>query len=206
MKKILLAAFLGALVCVAWGAASWMVLKWHESVMHEFHNESLVATTLRTNTEDQLKHFRLESGVFLLSGVPKKQPERPEETAAAQAGVRPKTGEPPLFVFMIIRPGERSSTLWLRLVYVFARSFLACLLLSLMLSWTMRLDYLQRVIFCVLGGVFSSLVADVPMLIWLEAPGRYIFINFADHLCEWTLAGVVIALIIEGRELWERIR
>jgi len=206
MKKILLAAFLGALVCVAWNAASWMVLKWHDSVMHRFHNESLVATTLRTDAEDELKRFQLESGVFLMSGAPRKLPERPEETAVAEAGVRPKASEPPLFVFMIIHPGERSAPLWLSLVYVLARSFVACLLLALMLSWTFHLDYLQRVIFCVLGGVFAALVADLPMLIWLEAPPRYIFINFADRLCEWTLAGVVIAMIIEGRELWERIR
>jgi hypothetical protein len=183
-----------------------MLLKWHESVMHEFESESAVATALRTNTEDQLKRFGLESGVFLLSGVPKKPPERLEQTAAAQSTARPKASEPPVFAFLIIRPGGRTAPLWLSLAYVFGRSFLACLFLSLMLSWTMRLDYLQRVIFCVLGGVFASLVADVPMLIWLEAPVRYIFINFADHLCEWTLVGIVIAMIIEGRDVWERMR
>jgi hypothetical protein len=206
MKRILLASLLGALVCVAWGAISWMVLKWHNSVMHEFHDESAVATALRTNTEDELKRFGTESGVFLLSGVPKKTQGVSGENPSLKPSTRTKVVEEPLFAFAIIRPGAQLGNPWLNVAFVFPRAFIACFILSLMLSWTMRLDYLQRVIFCVLGGLFAAVVADVPMLIWFAAPPRYVFINFADHLCEWTLAGLVLALLVDGPGTWARSR
>jgi hypothetical protein len=204
MTKILLASLVGALACVAWTAMSWMMLEWHNSVLHEFRDESAVAAVLKSNTEDELKHRDLPSGIFVLRGTAPKAPETPASNA--KPGARVKTPPEPLYAFAIIRPGERHVNLGLNLAYVFGRSFVACLILAFMLSWTMRLDYLQRVLFCVLGGVFTALVADFPMFIWFEAPLRYLVINFADRLCEWTFAGLVIAGFVDGRNIWETIR
>lgn len=110
------------------------------------------------------------------------------------------------FIYGVVRIGSRSVSLPLNLALSFGRSFVACFLIALMLSWTVRLDYLQRVFFCALAGLFAGLVSDVPMMIWFEEPVRHALISMAGHLCEWFLAGLAIAAFVPGRELWEDLR
>ncbi len=209
MTKILLAALLGSLLCVLWTATSWLVLPWHDSVLRDFHDESDVATALRENASDQLKRRGEQSGVFLLPrtallGAPTPPP--PTETETLKATSTRKPVDNAMYAFVVFRPGAFHLNVVMALVWTFARSLAACCVIALMLSWTMRLDYLQRVVFCALGGVFSGLVADAPLMTWLQMPLRYSITNFADHLCEWTLAGLVIAAMVEGRDVWEKIR
>jgi hypothetical protein len=208
MSKILLAALLSSLLCVLWTATSWLALPWHDAAFRDFHDESAVATAIKGNAEDQLRRRNEKSGVFLLPrnallGTPAPQPTEIDTLKATS--VR-KPVDNAIFAFVVVRPGAFRLNVIFALLWTFARSFAACFIISLMLSWTMRLDYLQRVVFCALGGIFASLVADAPLMTWLQMPLRYSITNFADHLCEWTLAGLAIAAMVEGREVWEKIR
>jgi hypothetical protein len=90
----------------------------------------------------------------------------------------------------------------LTFLWAFLRSIGACFVVALLVRQTKRLDYIQKVGFCVLCGIFAGLVADVPMLVWFEAPLRYTLINMADHLCEWFLAGLAIGAIVQEREAY----
>lgn len=208
MTKILLAALLSSLVCVLWTATSWLVLPWHDSVLRDFHDESDVATALQENAADQMKMRGEQSGVFLLprNALLGTSAPPPTETEVLKATSTRKPVDNAMFAFVVVRRGAFHLNVIMALVWTFARSLVACFIIALMLSWTMRLDYLQRVVFCALGGVLSGLVADAPLMTWLQMPLRYSVTNFADHLCEWTLAGLVVAAMVEGREVWERIR
>jgi hypothetical protein len=204
MFKILLAALLGALICVLWGAVSWMVLQWHNSTLSKFQDEGAVAAFLKADAGTVLKIRGQSSGVFMLPFVSQDRVPSEESKARKQAAIKAHDDGP--YVYAIIRPGPTPTNMWINLGLTAARSFAACFIIALLLSWTMRLDYIQRVFFCAIAGLFAGLVSDVPMLIWFEAPLRYTLINLADHLCEWFLAGLAVAAFVPGREIWERMR
>ncbi len=204
MSKILLAALLGALICVVWGAVSWMGLQWHDSTLSKFQDEGAVAAFIKADAGTVLKIRGKTSGVFMLPCASQDRVPSEEGKARKQAVLKAHDDGP--FVYAIIRPGPKPANLWLNLGLDTARSFAACFIIALLLSWTMRLDYIQRVFFCAIAGLFAGLVSDIPLLIRFEAPLRYTLINLADHLCEWFLAGLAIAAFVPGREVWERMR
>ena len=62
MKRIIIAAVLGAVIAYVWGVVSWMVLPWHSATMHNLPNEKLVV--------EQLRNGGLESGVYQIPAMP----------------------------------------------------------------------------------------------------------------------------------------
>lgn len=198
MSKIFLGSLLGAFTCLIWGLLSWLALQWHVTSLHKFNDEAAVTAVMTSNAD--------HSGVYMLPGALGGMEHTPKEEVAAtkkSAELALKKGP---FVYAIVRTGNRDVSMSLNLAFSFLRSFLACLVISLMISCTIRLDYLQRVFFCALAGLFAGLVSDVPMMIWFEEPVRHALISMAGHLCEWFLAGLVIAAFVPGRELWEKFR
>jgi hypothetical protein len=194
MGRVVIASFLGAIVCFIWGAMSWMLLDWHSSSLHSFDNEGVVAKTLVVSAP--------EHGVYILpnwmthaGGNPTPQSQAAAEKAKADLKAGP-------FVYAVVRPGAKKQPFPVDLTFLWAflRSLAACFIVALLVRLTKRLDYIQKVGFCVLCGVFAGLVSDVPMLVWFEAPLRYTLINMADHLCEWFLAGLVIGAVVQERE------
>ncbi len=198
MSKIFTASLLGAIACVIWGALSWMVLQWHSNSLNKFNDESAVAAAITANAT--------HSGVYMLPSTLGSMEHTPKEEIAINrksAELALKNGP---FVYATVRIGSHNPSMPLNLALSFLRSFIACFVIALMLSWTMRLDYLQRVFFCAMAGLFAGLVSDVPMMIWFEEPVRHALISIAGHLCEWFLAGLAIAAFVPGRELWEKMR
>lgn len=192
MSRVFLATLVGAIVCLLWGSVSWMALDWHGSTMLRFENEDAVA---RVMVENARKH-----GLYLLPnwmGSSGHAPTAESQAAKQKAEVDLQTGP---FVYAVVRPGPETMSMGLNMGLAFARSFAACFIVALLLQQTSRLDYIQKVGFCVLCGLFAGLVSDVPTLIWFEAPLRFTLVNIADHLCEWFLAGLVMSAIVQGRE------
>lgn len=198
MSKIFLGSLLGAIACLIWGAVSWFVLQWHGNSLYKFNHEAEVAAVISANAD--------HTGVYMLPSTIGNMEHTPKEEVAAtrkSAGLALINGP---FVYSIVRIGNRNVSLWLNVAFSFIRSFVACFVIALMLAWTVRLDYLQRVFFCALAGFFAGLVSDVPMMIWFEEPVHYALISMAGHLCEWFLAGLIIAAFVPGSELWEKMR
>ena len=206
MFKILLAALLGAVVCVAWGAVSWMGFQWHNSTLNKFADEALVGTIIKADAGTVLKFKGQTSGVFMLPFGPTTGERAASEDSKTRNQAARKAHDDGPYVYAVVRPGPKSASMAMNLGFAAGRSFAACVIIALLLSWTMRLDYIQRVFFCAIAGLFAGLVSDVPMLIWFEAPLRHTLINIADHLCEWFLAGLAIAAFVPGREIWEKFR
>lgn len=194
MGRVIVASVLGAIVCFIWGWVSWMVLDWHGTTVSHFDNEEQVAKTLIAAAP--------QPGVYMLPNwmtVNARSPS-PEAKAAQQKAKVDLQGGP--YFYGIVRPGPVHHRFGrdLTFVWAFLRSLGACFLVALMVRQTKRLDYIQKVGFCVLFGIFAGLVTDMPMLIWFEAPLRHTLINMADHVCEWFLAGLVIGAIVQEKE------
>lgn len=196
MGRVFLAAFLGAIVCFIWGAVSWMVLDWHSSTLRNFDNEELVSKTMSASVRDH--------GVYMLPYWmgPSAGGTGPEARLAQQKAKADMQSGP--YVFAVVRPGAKEDMFGMDLsfAWAFLRSLGACFIVALLVRQTKRLDYIQKVGFCALCGIFAGLVSDAPMLIWFEMPLRYTLVNFADHLCEWFLAGLVIGAIVHEKEFY----
>jgi len=205
MAKILLASLMGAVVCIVWGALSWFVLQWHGSTLNKFADEAVVGSIIKADAGTVLKLRGQDSGVFMLPAAAASGERVTEESKARGKAAKTARDEGP-YVYAIVRPGAKVVSMGSRLAYAAVRSLVACFILALLLSWTMHLDYIQRVFFCASAGLFAGFVSEVPMLIWFEAPLRHTLINLADHLCEWFLAGLAISAFVPGREVWEKFR
>lgn len=196
MGRVFIASLVGAIVSFIWGAVSWMVLDWHHSTIRSFDNEEALTKLIATSAR--------EHGVYLLPnwmGRPMRNP-TPESQAAEQKAKVGRQAGPA--VFAIVRTGQQQHRFGMDLTfaYAFLRSLGACFIVALLVRQTKRLDYIQKVGFCVLCGIFAGLATDVPMLIWFEAPLRYTLINMADHLCEWFLVGLVIGALVQEKETY----
>jgi hypothetical protein len=188
MKRTASAALLAAIICMVWGTLSWMVLGWHNQEVQGFKDEATVARVLRENA--------LRPGVYML---PHSMMDAGHTRAAREATeLQQKTGP---FLYGVIRPGVGGRDFGTSIALGFGRSLLAGLLIAILLGMTARLDFLQRVLFCTLCGLFVGVVADVPMHVWFESPLRYTLINVADHVVEWFLAGLAIAGLVTGKDL-----
>ena len=211
MIRIFLAALVAALLCVFWGAFSWgaipgMSLKWHQATLRKFSDEKTVATAAKSASADVLESRKEKSGVFMLPGPVSAADRMPQDQAMVKNQLAQTAREAGPFIYAIIRPGTQVSSMSVNLGFAYGRSFISCFVIALLLSCTVRLDYIQRVFVCVLAGLFAGTVADLPMFIWFEFPLRYTLINMADHLCEWFIAGLALAAFVEGREVWEKLR
>jgi hypothetical protein len=162
--------------------------------LKSFDNEALVAKTLASSAP--------EHGVYMLPnwmGRGGRNQTLEAEAAMQQAKSDMQAGP---YTFAIVRAGPKVPRFGMDLsfAWAFLRSLGACFIVALLVRQTKRLDYIQKVGFCTLCGIFAGLVTDVPMLIWFEAPLRYTLISMADHLCEWFLAGLVIGAFVQERE------
>lgn len=196
MGRVFIASLVGAIVCVIWGGVSWMALDWHSSTVLSFENEETVAKTIAATAP---RH-----GIYMLPnwmGGTSRAPTAESQAAQQKAKTELQAGP---YVYAIVRPGPKSQPFGmdLTLAWAFARSLGACFIIALLLRQTKRLDYIQKVGFCVLCGIFAGLVTDAPMLIWFEAPLRHTLINMADHVCEWFLAGLLISALVQERETY----
>ena len=188
MKRTIFAALLAAIICMVWGGISWMVLGWHNQEVRSFKDEAAVRQSLIDNAP--------QTGVYMLPN-PMSGSDH-SKTAWEAAEAKRKAGP---FFFGVIRPSRGGQDMSTSFGMGLGRSFIAALLVAGLLSMTARLDFLQRVLFCTLCGLFAGFVADVPMHIWFESPLRYTLINVADHVVEWFLAGLAIAGMVTGKDI-----
>ena len=192
MKQIALATLAGAVVSFTWGFVSWMVLTWHRDEMKSFTDEAAVATVLRANAPTP--------GFYVMPGIPSlPKNARMDEIAAADEKHQQALNEGPV-VYATVRPQPKIHDMNSNLINSFIRSVIAALLMGILLSMTSSLDYIQRVGFCALVGLFVGVGMDAQQFVWFEAPLRFTLVNVLDHIAEWLVSGFVIAGIVKGRD------
>ena len=193
--KVILAALLAAIVSFAWGACSWIVMDWHEQGLHDFKDEAAVAEVIKANATHGTGVYTLPYPRKPVSYADPAEQEKLNKTLIERKAAGP-------YVYATVRPGKLEVNLPVSLAWSFGRSFLAALLLGALLHQTV-LAFPARLAFCAAAGLFAAVVCIVPERIWFELPLRDVIVGTADCVIEWTLAGVVLALML-GKEPTDR--
>lgn len=189
--KIILAALLAAIVSFAWGFCSWMLLGWHEQGMHDFKDETAVAEVIKANATHGTGIYTLPYPRKAVSYADPAEQQRLDEAQKSSKASGP-------YLYAIVRPGRHDWNMVESIGWSFGRSFLAALVLGVMLHQTV-LAFPARLSFCAAAGLFAGLVCILPQRIWFELPIREVIVGMADYVIEWTLAGVVLSLFL-GKE------
>ncbi|HTT07246.1 MAG TPA: hypothetical protein VMH34_00415 [Gammaproteobacteria bacterium] len=191
MKKSLLAAVLGGLAVFAWGSVSWMALPWHERALHGFADEAPVAQAVMANAP--------ASGVYVLPYVPmSKNNTHPDITDRAMQDALARRQQGPFVYASVTREGVDTS-MGPQFGLAIGLNVLVAWLIATMLGQTQNLDYLRRVMFVATAGVVIALAGYAPNVIWWHFPPAYTIVDVADAIIGWSLAGLIIAGLVEGK-------
>ena len=186
--KIAIGCILSAIVCFAWGFMSWSILDWHTNSIHSFEDQEEVAKVVKSN----VTHGQ---GVYMIPSMDEPSSLATPDEKKAFLDKQEKARNDGPFIYAVVRPGKKPWDMNQAMIQSFVRALLASVLLAVILNQT-TLPYSGRVTICAVAGLFSGIVSDMPMWIWFEGPGRMFAVNLADHLIEWTLAGLVLGLFV----------
>lgn len=158
-----------------------MVLELHTPTMKKLKNPGEVVSAIANNVEGR--------GVYFIPGDDSDQAAK---VAAFKSGP---------VAFISVRPGARESwTMTTSLIRGLTANIAAALVLAMMLSSAShRLNYLGRVMFVVLGGIFVCIAGIYPNSIWWEFPNDFILITMLDSVVGWLIAGIIMAALIKPR-------
>ncbi len=173
MKKYMLAVILSGIVLFLWGFFSWAVLPWHNTVANEFTSEQTVARVLRENAPG--------AGVYYL-------PFAEEDRGAGETGA-----------FVNVLPDGFDMNMGKLMGQALLGQMMAAFLVLLLLRNTSGLAYMQRVGFVALVGLTIGFVGHFPYWNWFGFSAAYVIVIILDSLIAWTLAGLVMARLVDGQ-------
>lgn len=188
--KLVLGSLVAAVATFFWGFLSWTVLGWHDNGIHGFGYESEMADLLKKPNMVDSGHafYMLPHQRKPLSG------EGAEEKKDRETQFQKAMEEGP-YMYAVVRPGKAAFSMTNNMILGIVRSFLAALILGLVLSM-LHLPYVGRIALGAAAGLFAGLVCEMPMWIWFETPSRDLFVNMVDHVIEWTIGGTVLGLFV----------
>lgn len=173
MKSYILAVVLGGVVLFMWGFFSWAVLPWHQMSANEFTDELAVAKVLKDNAP--------AAGIYFLPFA--EEDHREGETTA----------------FVNVLPDGFDMDMGKLMGKAIGGQMIAALLVLLLLRNTSGLAYLQRVGFVALVGLTIGFVSHFPYWNWFGFSDVYVLVTVVDSLIAWTLAGLVMAGFVHGK-------
>lgn len=185
--RVLLGGILGSIVAFAWGFMSWMVLPWHTATIHRLTDEPELAQSLPSHAD---RH-----GVYAFPYWP----DDPGDQAAMDEFLRRHKAGP--VGMLIVSPTGRDPMSARTYIQSGAINLAGALLLALLMSQaagTLR-NYLGRVGFAAVMGLFAGLVIWLPLWNWFDFPADFVAVNLADVTATWLAAGLVIAAVVRPR-------
>lgn len=181
IKKVILASLIGGFVVFMWNSISWTVLPFHAATLETIPEQSL-------NHESMLKSMP-EAGIYHYPGYPA------DSSQVALDAVNAKSEAGPLITLMVYKPSGIEEISMQRLSIFFLITVLSAGLAAFLLSKVSIKNYLQRVMFVTLLGVFVSLTYLIDWY-WFNFPANFIMLTIIDAVVAWFLAGLVIAKLI----------
>jgi hypothetical protein len=173
----------GGAILFAWQFISWSLLPFRNAVLQSFRDESAVAASVVANAP--------RSGVYVLPLSRDMSSEPPEQAKAAEK----RALQGPL-VFASIRIGGMKP-MGFYLVVQFITQLVNAFLLSIVLTQTKVRSYGGRVLFIFTLALLAGVAGHVPNWNWFNFSTSYTALEISDLLVGWTLAGLVIAKIID---------
>lgn len=190
MTRVIIGAFVGAIVLFVWGFAYWVFASWVLLPQHELADQDQVRTVLMENAP--------ESGVYWLPAQP--HPGDELDAAALEAateGHAERHREGPLAFIALRRDGAEPMDPSM-LIKGFGINFLSVLVAALLLAGARRPSFSSRVLFVFGLGVLVS--SSVHLVSWnfMYHPMDFTLFRIGDSLIGWLLVGVVLAVLMKG--------
>jgi len=183
MIRSLLAILAASILNFIYGWISWGMLPWHQP--EPFENEDAIAEAIKANTS---KH-----AIYSYPDWTEMQTASDEE--GQQAYLTKWRAGPSIYA--MVRPGTNSdASMTTGMLSGFSISVLASTALFLLIRKSGHTEFLDRVSVALLAGLFLGIVSALYPWNWLEYPGRETVATLCDGIIPWTLAGVVMALIM----------
>jgi hypothetical protein len=183
MTRVIVAAFLAAVVLFVWGAVWWMALPFSGWAMKPTPNEEVVSAVLKATFP--------ESGTYFFPFP------NPNATPEEQNALLERHRQGPLAEITFLKDGNDPMA-----PAAFAVGFVQILLTTLVAGGLLNLaapvlrSFLQRAGFVLLLAVFATVVGNLGDIIWFHHPWAYPTMRAAFTLSGWLFAGLILGAII----------
>ena len=185
MGRRVLAAIAGGVVVFVWSAISHMALGLGTAGISTMPNEDRMAQAIRGAIT--------EPGLYFFPGFPASHKmTADEEKAFTEKYRRGPSG------ILIVQPGGRDPMVPQQFVFELLGDVLAAGVAAFILS-SLAASFAARVAAVGLLGVFEWLDINVSYWNWYKFPTAYTLAALVEQVVGWTLAGLVMALILRGR-------
>jgi hypothetical protein len=187
MVRLVVAAFLAAVLQFAWGFCFWSFSPMSKEMIGKLADEDKVVQAL--------KEANPETGMYFLP-YPDGESMSGDNPEAFEAFTK-RHAEGPLVQIMYRKEGAACmdpKQMGLGFAHMAAGSFVAGLLL-LMAGPGLR-TYFCRVLFVALLGVFAAFAINFAQPIWFLHPWKFYLLQSVFDVVSWTLAAVVLAALV----------
>jgi hypothetical protein len=188
--RLILGAFLSAMVLMVWGAVFWVATPVPYEVMKKHPQQDALAR--------MLKEQNLESGTYFIP-FPDKEVVRGGDMKAMQE-LDDKMQEGPLIQLTYRKEGVNpSSPVWYALG--FGHFFVSALLVGGLLVTALPglRSYVARWLFVSLVGIFAAVAIHLSFPIWFHHPWGFALMEAGFAAVGWLLAGAVMAAVVRKR-------
>jgi len=177
MLRVLLSAIIGAAVVFGCGYVAWEVL--------DIHGKLESQQMLPTDGEQKLLEGAAgQAGVYVF----------PDTSGMSEEAEKKAYAEGPSGV-LFLAVGGREKMSPMMLVWYGVACLGAALFASILVGMSRMGNYFARLVFVLLLGVFTSIVAFLPVWLWHGAPLKWVLANAAEVTGTWYVAGLFIAAI-----------
>ena len=184
--KTLLAGVLAGVTVFVWGSVSHMLLPLGEVGIREIPNEAAVLGAMQSNIQGP--------GFYLFPGMGKPQ-DQVTDADQKQWEEKYKAGGHGILIYS---PGGKAFNFPAKLATEFLTNVLAALVAAFLVSNATGLtNFAGRTAFVGSLGLFSAFDVHASYWNWYDFPANYTLATTLDGVVGWTLAGVVLALMIK---------
>ncbi len=191
-KRIILGGALGGIVLFCWGALSHMVFQLGDAGIKTLPSEDAALPALRATVKQAGLYFFPGYDMKAIAALPKEQAD-----AATKAWTEKWKAGPRGLLVIHPEPTAAEPMTAGTLARQFGTDTCACLLVALLMSQlSTRTRYLCRVGVATTIGFLTAWVICVPYWNWYGFPGTFTLAQIADRTIGFTLAGLVLAAIV----------
>jgi hypothetical protein len=189
MKRIFLAALLGAIAMFIWTSIAHMVLPLGEAGIREIPNENAVLNAMQSNIAEQ-------AGLYSFPGFGLGPNPSREAQHEAMKHMDEKLAQHPSGLLMYHPAGSRPFVMGRYLTIEFVTEFLEALLVVYLLSLSRLTTFGARLGFVTVAGALAAIATNVSYWNWYGFPGvytsAYMFIQVVGFFCVGLIAAFIL--------------
>jgi hypothetical protein len=193
MTRFIIAAVVGGVIVMAWGAVSWMVLPFHSMSLHSVPAEEAEVNELLSRVP--------EHGVYHYPGFPHHEDGTPV-TAEEMQEMFERMRRGPVISLMIVHPHGKDPFPGQNFIIGTATNIIGAGILAAIVGRFRRdgASWISAMGIVLAFAVFAVCAAVVPSWLWWGYPWLYGTLEVTDVIIAWLLAGAVVCAIMPARQ------